>query len=281
MAVATFETFDELLLNFTVIDDHNFALIEFSSVYYFLSLELEGLDELLEVVFPDELPDLVLLDFELLPLEPLDDDLEPVFCFVELLLVEELPLEFVVVLVELPELFLLLLEPEDFWELLEPEDFWELLEPEDFLELLELEDFWELLELEDFWELLELEDFCVLLELEDFWVLLELEGFCVLLELEGLLDELLLCLLLDELLEDDVPSFLVLEVLLEDDGCSLDEGVYFVIDMELTLLFLFTMDVTLKCSEPACPSFLMMVRFAVNSTVVLCSSSLCSRFVIL
>ncbi len=147
--------------------------------------------------------------------------------------------------------------------------------------LLELEDFCVLLELEDFWVLLELEDFCVLLELEDFCVLLELEGFCVLLELEGLLDELLLCLLLDELLEDDVPSFFVLEVLLEDDDCSLDEGVYFVIDMELTLLFLFTMDVTLKCSEPVCPSFRMMVRFAVNSTVVLCSSPLCSRFVIL
>ena len=115
---------------------------------------------MLEVVFPDDkLPDLVLLDFELLPLEPLDDDLEPVFCFVELLLVEELPLEFVVVLVELPELFLLLLEPEDFWELLEPEDFWELLELEDFWELPELDDFWELPELDDFWELLEPEDF--------------------------------------------------------------------------------------------------------------------------
>ena len=157
-----------------------------------------------------------------------------------------------------------------------------MLELEDFWELLELEDFCVLLELEDFCVLLELEDFCVLLELEDFCVLLELEGFCVLFELEGLLDELLLlCLLLDELLEDDVPSFLVLEVLLEDDDCSLEEGVYFVIDMELTLLFLFTMDVTLKCSEPACPSFRMMVRFAVNSTVVLCSSPLCSRFVIL
>ena len=147
-----------------------------------------------------------------------------------------------------------------------------MLELEDFCVPLELEDFCVLLELEDFWVLLELEDFCVLLELEDFCVLFELEGFCVLFELEGLLDELL---------EDDVPSFLVLEVLLEDDDCSLDEGVYFVIDMELTLLFLFTMDVTLKCSEPACPSFRMMVRFAVNSTVVLCSSPLCSRFVIL
>ena len=97
---------------------------------------------MLEVVFPDdELPDLVLLDFELLPLEPLDDDLEPVFCFVELLLVEELPLEFVVVLVELPELLLLLLEPEDFWVLLELDDFWELPELDDFWELLEPEDF--------------------------------------------------------------------------------------------------------------------------------------------
>ena len=97
-------------------------------MYYFLSLELEGLDELLEVVFPDVLPDfdelLVLLDFELLPLEPLEDELEPVFCFVELLLVEDFSLEFVEVLEELPDVLLLLLfELDDFVVLLEPEDF--------------------------------------------------------------------------------------------------------------------------------------------------------------
>ena len=43
LAVATFETFDELLLNFTVIDDHNFALIEFFYRLLFLVAGIGGL----------------------------------------------------------------------------------------------------------------------------------------------------------------------------------------------------------------------------------------------